>query len=449
MPGNLRCVRGFGLKGWACAIGLGCIAFLHASFAVEWSKTVWHGERAWKAASGQWLAIVSEERARLVFFGGAAGDHNLLFAPPGPGAFAGGHIFWLGPQSTWPVDWPPVSDWDSPADNVRVDGDTLIVELPNNAPEWQAVTRTYRWEDETLILGSSWSPGVPGRQAIHIVQLPRSAIVEVAAGSTTRTARPFAIFDNAGLQPGDFETPVSNECVRVSENGSVSVRADGRAMKLGFLPQPIFARVGGAILALERGAQTGAGIASNFDGRLTQIYLGGDRNPAPFLEIEQLSPVLEAMDGRAGFEARLSATWLGEGEEIPVGLAEWDWDSLDMVISPDHPAVQLSDGFEVSADGARTMQPGAEASITFEGSSANATLVGAGNHVEISINGKPTQIVKLGPEPRIIRLARNLDPSMVNRVSITRMTGHSNEELVFHGFQLNADAVPTPLATID
>ena len=78
-----------------------------------WQPLSWNGERAFAAESHGWRAVVSVERARLVYFGAVGAEHNLLFAPAtrtGPHGW-GGHRLWLGPQSLW--NWPPPAAWES------------------------------------------------------------------------------------------------------------------------------------------------------------------------------------------------------------------------------------------------------------------------------------------------------------------------------------------------
>src|SRR5262245_795819 len=80
----------------------------------DWQPTVWQGESALVSTSHGWKAIVSLERGRLMYFGTAERDANLLLAPATKANrnMWGGHRVWLGPQETWPHGWPPPIEWE-------------------------------------------------------------------------------------------------------------------------------------------------------------------------------------------------------------------------------------------------------------------------------------------------------------------------------------------------
>lgn len=143
-----------------------------------WSRTEWRGERAWTASSRGWTAIVSEERARLVSLAPADGGASLLYAEQKDVFSWGGHRFWLGPQSAWTAPWPPPEDWErSAAAELTADGDTLRVKQARTDANYPAIERSYVWRDGVLSCTVSWRD--PRFQGIHIVQVPKEAVVRV------------------------------------------------------------------------------------------------------------------------------------------------------------------------------------------------------------------------------------------------------------------------------
>jgi len=110
-----------------------------------WSGTTWHGERAYELISGNWHAIVSTERGRLVHFGPAeAGARNLMLETSTRSDCMGwsGHRVWLGPQSLWV--WPPPSAWEfSAAESVKVSGNRIELLMPDVGDGYPRLTRIY------------------------------------------------------------------------------------------------------------------------------------------------------------------------------------------------------------------------------------------------------------------------------------------------------------------
>ena len=82
--------------------------------ALTWQSVTWNGEPAWASTSQGWRAVVSVTRARLMHFGPAERDLNLLLAPVTRANRnrLGGHRLWLGPQTSWPKFWPPPEAWE-------------------------------------------------------------------------------------------------------------------------------------------------------------------------------------------------------------------------------------------------------------------------------------------------------------------------------------------------
>ncbi|MBE2212306.1 MAG: hypothetical protein IAE82_00430, partial [Opitutaceae bacterium] len=71
----------------ATLAGMCCAPWVPA--ADTWVETTWRGERAFVSESAGWRAIVSLERGRLVHFGPAGADDNLLFVSPERGPAGG------------------------------------------------------------------------------------------------------------------------------------------------------------------------------------------------------------------------------------------------------------------------------------------------------------------------------------------------------------------------
>ena len=258
-----------------------------------WKQTTWNGERAFQAATPQWLAIVSVDRARLVYLGRRDGEHNLLFAPStlNDPAGWGGHRLWLGPQSTWPQGWPPPGAWEkSSAESVRVDGVRLELKLGDAGDGWPRLMRVYRWENDGLHCEAVSSGGTRSAQFIHIVQVPPEAEVEVRSAP-----RPDLPVGYAQLHLGRTPSPQKKFTTppHVSESaGVLRLRITHSAEKLGFDPQPLIGRTAGSELRVERGVNSGVVVAAPDEGLFTQVFLGDGHDS--FIELEQLSPLCKA-----------------------------------------------------------------------------------------------------------------------------------------------------------
>lgn len=278
--------------------------------ADTWHPLTWRGERAWLSRSGPWAAVVSEARARLVFFGEWEGEKNLLYAtfPAGRAPSLGGHRFWLGPQNDWKALWPPPPDWEASPGWVRVSGNLLTLTLPHTDRDYPALTRSYRWEEKRLVCRGSWtSGGNKNYQAIQTFHLPKNAMVRARVSPGPSLPRGFAI-----LKQREKLTLVS-DFSRLpgklrEKDGWITVRRDGGEWKMAFPPQALVSQIGDSELILSRGRSTGRVVSEPDLGLLTQIYLGADKDRCPFVEIEQLSPVLEPRGNEpAAFEVSLEA----------------------------------------------------------------------------------------------------------------------------------------------
>jgi hypothetical protein len=258
--------------------------------ARAWSETTWNGERAQVAVSGEWRAVVSLERGRLVHFGPAASGENLLFAPAtrdDPNGW-GGHRVWLGPQSEWPSVWPPANAWErSGAESVLMKGEQLELIMPATGDGWPRLTRTYAWSDDGLVCGVRQNGGTHEAQIIQILQVPSVAIVRATAHVDAATPEGFVVLQIGAQDPVRRAFPWPAAMAREGE-GLLVMRATGKVEKFGFAPQPLRAMLPGSELTLARGDETGRIVEQLDAGYNTQVYLG--REGVPFLEIEQLSP---------------------------------------------------------------------------------------------------------------------------------------------------------------
>ena len=259
-----------------------------------WQSFRWNGEPAWASDSGDWRAVVSVERARLIYLGPRNGDANLLYAPPLPQEYfrqRGGHIFWLGPQSEWTGKWgawPPPAEWEQqPAASIQTDGAQLSLSHPCPDPSRPQLRRSYRWQGDTLLCEVAWSGGTGDHQAIQILQLPPRATVE--ARRLASEAPGFVRFDTNGKQ--SFEPVVLGDEVTLVSEKIARFSARATPAKFGFRPHTLDARIGGYGLELGRGELHGVTLDSPDRGFETQVFLGN--TTYPFVEIEQLTPRLK------------------------------------------------------------------------------------------------------------------------------------------------------------
>ncbi len=262
-----------------------------------WSRTEWNGERAWEATCEGWTAVVSEERARLIFLGKKGGE-NLLYAPrERQGWWWGGHLCWLGPQSLW--KWPPPPDWDnSAAARVEVHNGVLRVTHPHADGRFPAMERGYSWEGARLKCGQFWRSATQEGFAMQIVEVPEEAVVEIPLQPSAALPHGFAIVTN-GHQT-EFALPFLGlkEGTRVFEVGHQE-----EAVKLAFPPGPIVARRKGLRLTMTAGSHSGHVVGQPEAGLTTLLWPGNQENR--FLELEQFSPVVRPIDGVASFTVYL------------------------------------------------------------------------------------------------------------------------------------------------
>lgn len=279
-----------------------------------WEDTIWNGEAACTSVSEGMRAIVSLERARLVYYGPADHDENLLLAPPtraNPNLL-GGHRLWLGPQSTWASIWPPPAEWEyRPPVLASEESGCLFLDMAETHDGWPQLKRLYRWLGAELLCEADKTPGERTAQIIQILQIPPDARVEVTAA------------EEPGLPDGFVQLPAGGKPFAKSFPTPPHVQRTGRTLaftrqpailKAGFRPQTITATRAGWVLRVRPKFVHGHHAGQPDEGFLTQLYLGG---PEPFIELEQLSPLFTAEDG-AIFTIALSAERIpGPGGAAP------------------------------------------------------------------------------------------------------------------------------------
>jgi len=298
--GATRCVL-ISMIRWIVFFAVCLSGMRAAENALEWQATTWNSERAVVAVSFGWKAIVSLERARLVHFGRADSENNLLFAPASKHDPAGwgGHRLWLGPQSTWTGGWPPPAAWErSGVESYSQTEGILRLVVPNAGNGWPRVVRTYHWNRDRLTCAAELSGGSRSVQCIHILQIPPSSLVTVSAVPEKIARFGYVLLPSTATPrfTADFSPPP-----HVAREGDVLVlRHLKKVMKLGFVPQALIAREKTFALKMDRVTATNISGSEPDQGFFTQVYLGG---PEPFIELEQLSPMFPSGEnGSFAFE---------------------------------------------------------------------------------------------------------------------------------------------------
>ena len=270
-----------------------------ANGPASWISTQFIGAPAWEAQCGAVKAVVSEARARLLYFGSVDGSCNLLCCPenttsssPGqPTSNWGGHRFWLGPQKRWV--WPPLSDWEfSPAASVSSSGGVLHLTHPSTASDYPTITREYAFEAGRLRCTASWKDDARLYYGMHViaVDVPAAFTFKLSKSQERPAGLVSVLLDgydtrSLGLHPAFREMNGLGELV-----SGTSEKA-----KVGVFPQPLqIRREGGWLLSLHPGPHAGAAVGCSDSGFLSQVWVGD--TTCVFAEMEQISPFL-AGDG--------------------------------------------------------------------------------------------------------------------------------------------------------
>ncbi len=278
-----------------------------------WRETRWNDERAHAATAGEWEAIVSTDRGRLVYFGPAGGADNLLFAPATRDTSDGwgGHAVWLGPQTDWTKNWPPPRAWEaSAAASVEIENDRLVLAMPDAGEDWPSLVRTYRWFEGRLHCEVRITGGERHTQIIQLLRVPSGWAIELQAKASAETPLGYVQL-HLGRSPSPIRKFDEPRHVKRTDAGVTLHHAD-KMEKLGFTPQPIVARKGAMRLVVDRGRSEGPFVGEIPDeGFVTQVYLGSGRSR--LIELEQLSPLWAAAND-ALFEIILEARIEEEAE---------------------------------------------------------------------------------------------------------------------------------------
>lgn len=266
-----------------------------------WQETTWRGERSFRAVAGDWAAIVSAERARLVYLGRGDGQRNLLFetADRSDPVGWGGHRVWLGPQATWSSGgWPPPTAWEkAPAERVMAREERIELVLPDAGDGWPRMIRAYFWADGKLHCVVRTEGGTRAAQVIQILQVATSAVVTARALPAPTVPRGYVLV-HLGRQPSPrYVFPEPPQVARHAEG--IELHYNATTEKIGLLPQALDAHFAEGGLRVTRGRESGAAEATPDDGFVTQVYVGSPSTP--LIELEQLSPAWKP-GGDAEFE---------------------------------------------------------------------------------------------------------------------------------------------------
>jgi hypothetical protein len=257
----------------------------------NWTALTWRGEQAFVLTTAQWRAIVSIERGRLVHFGPAAEETNLLFASAtrdDPFSW-GGHRVWFGPQSLW--GWPPPVQWErSAAERATASGASLELFVPDAGDGWPRMTRIYELAEGKLACRVRAEGGTRSAQVMQILQTATTTEVDVQPRPSAAWPRGYVRVGGSlgpALQP-EFLQP---QVVTVLADG-LRLRYTGIVDKLAFPPQALRANIGAHLLRVDFGGSRGVEVATPDAGFYSQVYLG--EATSPVVELEQLSPQWKA-----------------------------------------------------------------------------------------------------------------------------------------------------------
>jgi hypothetical protein len=262
-----------------------------------WRCTSWRGEDAYTLEAAGWRAVVSLERGRLVHFGPAGAEANLLFVPGAKDHPLGwgGHRVWLGPQAAWRSIWPPADAWDNrPPECARAGGARLELAVGDAGDGWARITRAYALHAGRLSCGVIvHGGGARAGQVMQVFQVPEPRILEVRAERSASHPWGCALLPPAagrGAAVPVLELPPQ---AIAAGSGRLRLRRFGAGEKLGFQPQDLVARFGtGPALRVSDGISHGPSAGSPDLGLTTQVYLGAP--DAPLFELEQMSPLYAA-----------------------------------------------------------------------------------------------------------------------------------------------------------
>lgn len=417
----------------------------------EWSRISFQGEPAWVSISEGWAAVVSEERGRLIYFGEEKTGENLLYAPVPKDSTEswGGHRCWLGPQDRWEPVWPPIADWEaSPSSEVEINAEQLILHAPHTVNSYPAISRRYYWRGQTLCCRGEWrKAGTEPFQGVHILQLPKEAVVKARIERSPDLTHGFAL-----LTPGktpSFLAEFDRDLPGVHAKGdTIILTADGWEEKIGVVPQTLVCKINNYELVLARGEQFGH-VTGEWDrGLSTQIYLGADAYFCPFVEVEQLSSLLDPGEGTAGFEILISARKLSDGERDSPELTPGGGLELPISIAPSDQNIQLTGRFHsANQDDYLCEWSGCSMTAHFQGSSLNVQLKGENNRFLVLLDDHIMQTIRVHSRQTIYPVFRNLSADSPHKVEFIKITEALFGPVHFLGLQLPQGGRLLPVTT--
>lgn len=212
-----------------------------------------------------------------------------MLRPDPDGLGFGGHRAWLGPQTEWPVFWPPPVNWENePAVRLRQASDgTLIVDGRDAGPGAPAIRREYRWVATGVLESTvSWrETNAKGRQAIQILKIDPKAEVIAERAPSKEVPLGFVQLPIAG-RPGTQTRFARPEHARI-QGRTVRLRRASAEEKFGLPSQSIVARWRDAEIHLHPREQFGRAVGEPDGPFSSHVYLGAA--DLEVVEIEQLS----------------------------------------------------------------------------------------------------------------------------------------------------------------
>jgi hypothetical protein len=262
-----------------------------AQVTAVWTPLTWRGENAFVLTTAHWRAIVSIERGRLVHFGPASEEANLLFAPAtrdDPFSW-GGHRVWFGPQSLW--GWPPPVQWErSAAERATPSGARLELLVPDARDGWPRMIRIYELAEGKLACRVRAEGGTRSVQVMQILQTATTTEVDVTPRLSAAWPRGYVRVGGSLGPPLQAEFSQPQVVTAIGED--LRLRYTGVVDKLAFPPQALRAHVAGHLLRVDFGGSQGPEVAAPDAGFYSQVYLG--EASSPVVELEQLSPQWKA-----------------------------------------------------------------------------------------------------------------------------------------------------------
>ncbi|MGF1531451.1 MAG: hypothetical protein ACFCU4_08825 [Puniceicoccaceae bacterium] len=247
----------------------------------------------------------------------------------------------MGPQTEWPIFWPPPAHWEEAAARqvlLSDCGQELTLELPEGeSGQIPAITRRYRLREGGLELVAAWRPAAsePSFQAVQILQVRPEAKVRVVFSPEPESPLGYGLLPLIERRAVLLDTPFDAEHLIDVQGGQLGagsaasaggtwLRFTGKEEKIGVVPQPLLAKFeGGETLALGVASYDGvvdAAVEAPDAGLYTQVYFGA--TAWAMVEIEQLTPRLRPARADGWVETVMRVEWrAGQGAGQPIAHA--------------------------------------------------------------------------------------------------------------------------------